>query len=133
MTENLFAPHEGREDVLLLAGRKPVAMFTLLGVNPRKEAQLRRLDAATAQGLILRAHFHSAVARRIFYCRPESQAAMAEVMAIYHRLDADAGPDGQYRTPHSAADHTRIGQLLGYSEEAIAFFLARSAAPPARP
>lgn len=133
MTENLFAPHESREDVLLLAGRKPVAMFTLPGANPRKEAQIQRLDAAAAQGLVLRAHFESAIARRIFYCRPESRPAMEEVMAIYRRLDADAGPDGQYRAPHSPADHARIGQLFGYSPEAIAFFLARSAGAGPRP
>lgn len=116
-----IGPHQGQEAELLLTGRKPVALFSAPFINHQFE-QIKRLDHAVDQGLLCKAFVTSAIAERTFYCLPESQAQMEELIAIYQRID-DQTPPNPTEMSISLADHHRIGTLLGYAPEDIAAFL----------
>lgn len=110
-------PHSGREIELMLAGTKPVALFTIPDHGTSRQ-RLAALDEAAQQGRLLRGAFES----RVFYCQPSKLADMKELMALYQRLDANAQAHHSSFKP-TETDHIRIGQLLGYSAEDIDAFI----------
>lgn len=116
-----IGPHQGREAELLLKGEKPVALFSAPCLNHQPD-QIQRLEQAVEHGLLCKAFMSSAIADRTFYCLPQAQMQMRELMAIYQRLDSQTPPDATEMTI-SLEDHRRIGTLLGYAPEDIEVFL----------
>ncbi len=110
-------PHKGREIELMLAGKKPVAFFTIPDLYQSRQ-RLAALDEAVSQGHLLK----QANGSRVFYCQPSRKADMTELAAIYQRLDLHACTNGSAFRP-TETDHIRIGQLLGYTAEDIAAFI----------
>lgn len=113
-----IGPHEGVELELLLKGDKPLAKFTLDGLDSGYEAEF---DAAVGRGEILRFKFPCDRDRRLdrlYYCRHGEEWRVKILELLYD--DSSRG----YLDDFTAEDLHRIdGALLGYSAADIDAFL----------
>lgn len=115
-------PHEGQELDLMLAGTKPLALFSdaVEGAFWFPEADFAPHVAA---GRILRfedvtpprADGHAI--RRLFYCLPGEEWRVEAARALQDRL-------AHWDQPWTDEDDRAMGRLLGYREEDIEAFLA---------
>lgn len=113
-----IGPHEGRELELLLCGEKPVARFTLDGLDPEYEAQF---DAAIERGEILGFKFPSdrdVTLDRCYYCLP-GETWRVKLMELVHELTIN----GKLDAFSSEELHRMDGALLGYSRTDIDAFI----------
>ena len=113
-----IGPHEGIELELLRKGEKPLAKFTLDGIDSEYEAEF---DAAVARGEILGFKIPCDRDRRLdrrYYCRHGEEWRVK----ILELLNDDSS--GGFRDNFIAEELHRIdGVLLGYSEADIVAFL----------
>jgi hypothetical protein len=121
----LIGPHEGQEIALMLAGEKPLALFSGFAdetgniPDPDFEPQVRggtivkwefQVDLPSEEGLPLFRH--------VLLAHPEETWRIDDAYAILN------GHMGDPRR-HSDDAHVRMGRLLGYSEEAVAALAER--------
>tara|TARA_S200000501_G_C20652794_1_gene668270 strand:+ start:323 stop:760 length:438 start_codon:yes stop_codon:yes gene_type:complete len=121
----LIGPHEGQEIALMLAGEKPLALFSGFAddtgniPDPDFEPHVRagtfvkrefQVDLPSEEGL--------PPFRHVLLARPEDTWRIDDAYAILN------GHTGDPRR-HSDDAHVRMGRLLGYSEEAVAAFAKR--------
>lgn len=126
----LLGPHDGRELELMLSGKKPAAMFYEVighdeGLNLiPKEAFQPYIDTGRfiRHEEIFTDTRHST--RYVFYALPEYRKNIARLLEIT-RYAQD--PRRDHSIPWPDELEREVGELLGYSNEAIAFFLKHRA------
>lgn len=123
-----IGPHEGRELELMLAGEKPVAMFSDV-IPPSfdfpeelfapyiQNAQLVRRDV-----VIFTSNSNAPNIRYLFYALLGEEWRMDRLAEIHRALH-------QYNEPTTRELETEIGQLLGYRDRDIQVFIDRFFAP----
>lgn len=133
MAEPEIGPHEGRELELLLAGQKPLAMFTDVpaietGFFPEDDFA----SHVAAGRLVMRVafeplppspqHGNDLRLRRVLYATPHEAWRMEAMLLVCH-VAAQLGiwDEGLERM---------TGKLLGYTEQQIDAFVARAASLP---
>lgn len=117
-----IGPHEGRELALMLAGRKPAAMF--VDVSPLDEtAPIRLFRPHVRCGRLIGRIDHFAqrpnLRFRIVYYARRGQSWRIERLRELHRGLFVAGERW------TDADDIETGRLLGYAEAEIVAFLSR--------
>jgi hypothetical protein len=119
-----IGPHEGRELELLLAGKKPVAMFS--DVIPQS-FELPEKDFApfVETGQLIRREVRFSPykpgrlgLRFLFYALPEEEWRIGRLIEIHRAIHEN----GKSTTP---GIETEIGRLLGYLDHEIQFFVER--------
>ncbi|MBC8267496.1 MAG: hypothetical protein H8E36_01990 [Rhodospirillaceae bacterium] len=120
-----IGPHEGKELELMLAGEKPVAMFSDV-IPPSFELPEQDFAPYVADGkLIMRdivvtaSQTGSHDMRFLFYALPEEQWRIERLIEIHRAIH-------QHDEPSTHELETEIGQLLGYKDQDIQIFLDRS-------
>ena len=118
-----IGPHEGRELELMLAGKKPLAMFYEAVVLPvsdfyPKEDFMPHVEAGTfiRRDEIYPSRHSDIPAHNVYYALAREAWRLEEI----HQLQAGLFIDGK---PWTAEDDRKIGQLLGYSESEIEAWL----------
>ena len=116
-------PHDGKELSLMLAGRKPLAMFydtvPEIGVIPRHEFQ----SYVTVGRIVSREVTFLPTAtggvpvRFVFYGQPWAPEGMAKLQEIHRRIH-----DGSLAGSDDV--DTQVGRLLGYTDHDIGVYLA---------
>jgi hypothetical protein len=115
-----IGPHEGRELALLKSGEKRVAWFPDIAWAPEADAA-----PLVAAGVIVREVWAGHSAPSVVYYLPGAEADVAELKRLtVDWLGSGVGAD--------VADE-RVGQILGYSADDIAAFLANKARIMAEP
>ena len=127
MTEDIpsgIGPHEGKELELMLAGKKPLAMFNdniPFGMEPPEVA----FDPYVSEGRFVKAEYviqsttgATAGLRCYFYALPGEEWRIERMIEIDRLLFDDDMPT----TPQL---ETEIGQLLGYDGADIQLFVER--------
>ena len=119
-----IGPHEGRELELMLAGEKPLAMFSDVVGSPYPWP-----DAAfaphVASGALVMKEFHSTTRdgkhrlRHLYYALPQEEWRIARAHA-YSMKSYDAP------CREAEEDCIEMGRLLGYSEREVQFFVVRA-------
>lgn len=117
-----IGPHEGRELELMLAGKKPLAMFNddlPEGMEPPEIA----FDAYVAEGRFVKAEiifpvdaFPDTGLRYYFYALPREEWRMVRMIEILRGIFVD-------RVPSTDELEIETGRLLGYAETDISAFL----------
>lgn len=122
---SLIGPHEGQEIALMLAGEKPLALFSGFAddsdVIPEPD-----FEPHVRAGTLVKREWESNLPseedmppfRHVLLARPE------ETWRIDDAYDILNGHTGDPRR-HSDDAHVRMGRLLGYSEEAVVAFSDR--------
>jgi len=117
-----IGPHDGKELNLMLAGRKPLAMFydTLpeIGVIPRHEFEPHvATGRIVSREMTFPPKLHDDIPVRFaFYAQPWTIEGMAELQEIHRRIHEGSLPD-------SDNVDVRVGRLLGYTEQEIDAYL----------
>jgi hypothetical protein len=123
-----IGPHEGKELELMLAGKKPVAMFS--DVIPAS-FDLPEEDFAphVESGRLVKREVVITASksglydmRYLFYVLPGEEWRIDRLIQIHRDFH-------QYNKPTSRKLEKEIGQLLGYQDQDIQVFLDRSFAP----
>ena len=118
----LIGPHEGRELELMLQGEKPAAMFYDIepyteGIIPEDEFQ----PYVDAGKIVKKETFHvfrDAQVRHVYYARPDYSANIDRLIEITkHQYDSER------KTSWPEELERETGKLLGYSDEAIEYYL----------
>lgn len=119
----LIGPHEGRELELMLAGKKPAAMF--YDAFPSREfiPDEQFAPYVTSGRILMKEVFLTSkklncVMSYVFYALPNEAWRLEELEKLKSQSFNQKAPD------HTEIDRA-IGRLLGYSEQAIEFFIAR--------
>lgn len=118
-----IGPHDGKELSLMLAGKKPLAMFydtvPEVGVIPRHE-----FEPYVSTGRIVSSEMtfpsksdDGVLVRFVFYAQPWATEGMAVLQEIYRRVH-----DGSLADSDDV--DRRVGRLLGYTDQEIGVFLA---------
>lgn len=117
-----IGPHDGKELNLMLAGRKPLAMFcdTLpeIGAIPRHEFEPHvEAGRIVSREMTFPPKSHDDIPIRFaFYAQPWTVAGMAELREIHRRIHEGS-------LPNSDNVDARVGRLLGYTEQDIDAYL----------
>jgi hypothetical protein len=124
-----IGPHEGKELDLMLAGKKPLALFYAIEsetwILPEEQ-----FDRHVAMGKIVKADFlfkptspAVPVVKCLLYALPSEMARVPEAVEILRTVfeELTAPTDDQERA---------LGRLLGYTEDDIALFLSQDANLP---
>ena len=116
-----IGPHAGRELELMLAGRKPLAMFSdqacASGWFPEDSFQPYVSSGLFVRRMHIYRNVRSGLTTRHFYVARVGEAWRIERM---HRLYFEIHCCGR---PATHLDHVEIGRLLGYPEDDISAFL----------
>ena len=116
-----IGPHEGRELDLMLAGEKPVAMFGDI-IPSDYEWPDEKFEPYVKSGQLCKEEYFTRTAdgkyrvRNLYYALPHETWRIAQLHAF-----ATAYFDTLCK--ESLENSTRIGRLLGYSEEQISIFI----------
>jgi hypothetical protein len=124
-----IGPHEGKELDLMLAGKKPLALFYAIEsetwILPEEQ-----FDRHVAMGKIVKADFQfkpispaAPVVKCLLYALPSEIARVPEAVEILRTVfeELTAPTDDQERA---------LGRLLGYTEDDIALFLSQGSNLP---
>lgn len=113
--QKLLGPHEQQEIDLMLAGKKPAA---LLGMNPEikklvKQGKLKAFKSTSHKG------------NQYFLTLPDEEDRAKILDNAFAKLKNFADTNN-YNTLDAAKTHIKIGKLLGYSKQAIKYFIKRN-------
>ena len=119
-----IGPHEGQELKLLLAGKKPLAMFSDV-VPASFEWGEETFQPYVETGRIIKYeeiihHAHPALypGRYVYFALPGEEWRIDRLSVILHMLFVE-------RLKTTPAIETEIGRLLGYAEHEIAVYVER--------
>ena len=108
----LLGPHQDKELNLMLAGEKP---FSLIDTSRRSDEQQAQWWHAVATGRIIHAIGIDVKNKIDYFSLPGEEWRMEKAREIFQAVrDTDVMTDEH---------HTTLGQLLGYSDEAIRHFI----------
>ena len=116
-----IGPHEGRELELMLAGKKPLAMFGDV-IQSDYEWPDAQFEPYVESGVLVKKEFITKVfdgrydLRRLFYALPDEVWRIEKVKAL-----AETSYGGW--CDEAAQDCMQIGRLLGYDEADIQTFI----------
>ena len=111
--DDLLGPHQDKELELMLAGKKPFSLIDTSIMSNREQAGWWH---ATATGKIIHAIGINAKHKADYFSLPGEEWRMGKARAIYQNVR----DTGTMTDKH----HTTLGQLLGYSDEAIQYFVS---------
>jgi hypothetical protein len=118
-----IGPHEGRELELMLAGKKPLAMFyegltlPISDFYPEEDfLQHVKSGALIRREEIYKSPRHEIPCLYVYYALPGEEWRIEEI----HRLNYDGLVGGR---PWTEEHEQKIGYLLGYSESEISAWL----------
>jgi hypothetical protein len=127
--EGIKGPHEIYGARLMLMGKKPVMLTSEAGIT---KAEFKALNKAVEKGKLKSvkvpyseitdprfAFITSKEGHEYFYCQPDKEADMMELVNFYKQLwfGKEKGISNDM--------HKRIGEILGYEENDIALFLEK--------
>lgn len=115
INNKLLGPHEQKEISLMLSGKKPAA---LMGMTP----EIKKL---VKQGLIKAFRSTSHSAKQYFLTLPGEEDRAKKLDIAFAKLK-DAAKNNTYNDINTAKTHIEIGKLLGYSLQAIKYFLRKN-------
>lgn len=115
-----IGPHEGRELELLLAGEKPLAMFSDIVPSPYKWPDAIFEPYVVSGALVKREYLTTLPdgyqVRHLFYALPEEAWRIEEAYILsLKQVDTRGDEAGECSA--------RLGRLLGYSEDDVTAFL----------
>ncbi len=127
MTEemSLIGPHEGQEIALMLAGEKPLALFSGF-VGETQIVPDGEFEPHVREGRLLKREWEVPLPheegmppfRHVLLALPDEAWRLDDAYDILNHHEGDP-------RRHSDDGHVRMGWLLGYSEEAIGAFIVR--------
>jgi hypothetical protein len=116
----LIGPHVGRELELMLAGQKPMAMFSIQeGMDPKYYGAEFEVYVQNGRFIKLSAQATHPTIERVWYCQPGQEWRARLAKFLYEKLPYEIS-EGNF----IPSDFHRIdGFLLGYSQSSIEHFV----------